>query len=255
MIPNGIEIRGNHLNKPQAWKGKVTVKTLFELKNAKNVVFAGNYLENNWSGSAFRITVRNQDGDAPFSTIEDVVIKENVINGAGEGINILGKDDTYPSQTLKRLTITDNVFLNIGGAAWEGSGYFVQVANGEEILISNNTSFNTGNIATFYGAIPRDFVFRDNIVGHGAYGIHGFSNMNAAKPLFHNNLFINNLSVPRADFSFPDGNMTASDFNSVGFADQGNNDYRLSARSRYRGKGTNRADLGSRINAAAIMKQ
>ncbi|HEY2848109.1 MAG TPA: hypothetical protein VGI80_09845, partial [Pyrinomonadaceae bacterium] len=44
LIPANIEIRGNHLNKPKAWATTATVKTLFEIKNAKNVTFTGNYL-------------------------------------------------------------------------------------------------------------------------------------------------------------------------------------------------------------------
>jgi hypothetical protein len=255
MTPTGIEVRGNHLNKPKAWKDKATVKTLFELKNAKNVQFVGNYLENNWKGSAFRLTIRNQDGGAPFSTIEDVVIKDNVINGTGDGINILGKDDTYPSQTMKRLTIANNVFLNIGGPAYEGSGYFIQVADGEGITITNNTVMNTGNIATFYGTVPRDFLFRDNIVGHGAYGIHGLGDMSGARAMFQNNLFVNSQNVSKSDFSFPDGNMSVSDYKSVGFMDLAGNDYRLASGSRYKGKGANRTDLGSNVNAPAIMRQ
>lgn len=247
MIPANIEVRGNHLNKPAAWKKKVTHKTHFELKNAKNVLFTGNYLENNWEGSAFRITIRNQDGGAPFSIVEDVVVKDNVINGAGDGINILGRDDTHPSQTMKRLTITNNLFLNIGGQAWDGSGYFIQIADGESILIANNTVFNSGNIATFYGAMPRDFVFRDNIMGHGLYGIHGIGDMKSAKGIFQNNVFVNNLRVASGDLAYPSGNIGVSDFKSVGFADTGRNDYRLSPGSKYKGKGSN-------INAADIMK-
>lgn len=248
LIPNGIEIRGNHLDKPKIWMQKATVKTLFELKNARNVQFVGNYLENNWKGSAFRITVRNQDGGATFSTIEDVVIRDNVINGGGEGINILGKDDTYPSQTLKRLTITNNLFLGIGGSAYEGSGYFIQVADGESITITNNTVFNTGNIATFYGPVPRDFVFKDNIVSHGLYGIHGLPDVRAAQKMFENNVFVNSQNVSRSDFSFPDGNTTVSDYRSVGFVNMGANDYRLSGGSKFKGKGAN-------IDSVTIMRQ
>ncbi len=111
LIPADIEIRGNHLNKPAEWNGKFTVKCLFELKNAKRVQFVENYLENNWVGSAFRITVRNENGKAQFSTIEDAVIKDNIVEGAGDGINILGTDDIHPSQTLKNLTISNNLFL------------------------------------------------------------------------------------------------------------------------------------------------
>jgi hypothetical protein len=179
--------------------------------------------------------------------VEDVVVKDNVVNGAGEGFNILGKDDTHPSQTMKRLTITNNLFLNIGGQAWDGSGYFIQIADGENILIANNTVFNSGNIATFYGTVPRDMVFRDNIMGHGLYGIHGFGDMKSAKSIFQNNVFVNNLRVASGDLAYPSGNIGVPDFKSVGFTDAGNNDYRLTQGSKYKGKGSN-------VNAAAVMK-
>ena len=233
LIPADIEVRGNHLNKPIEWKGKATTKCLFELKNAKRVQFVGNYLENNWDGSAFRITVRNQDGNAPFSTIEDVLIKDNVINGAGEGINILGKDDTNPSQTLQRLNIVNNIFLNIGGKNWEGRGYFVQISNGEDILITNNTVFNDGNITSFYGELPRKFLFRDNIVAHGYYGIHGFGDIKtpAGQKLFQNNVIVNNQRVTPSETAFPTGNFWIPDFKYVGFADFAKSDFRLAPTS------------------------
>ncbi len=101
QIPEDIEVRGNHLNKPRSWVGTTSMKTLFELKNAKRVQLLGNLMTNNWVGSALRITVRNQEGNAPFSTVEDVTIRDNVVQNAGDGINILGKDDSNPSQTLK----------------------------------------------------------------------------------------------------------------------------------------------------------
>ncbi len=247
LIPQDIEIRGNHLNKPAEWKKKVTVKTLFELKNAKRVEFAGNYLENNWAGSAFRITVRDQDGKAVFSTIEDAVIKDNIINGAGEGINILGLDDTNPSQTLKRLTIANNLFLNIGGDAFDGSGYFIQIADGDDITVSNNTVFNLGNITTFYNTLPRGFVFEDNIVGHGDYGIHGPLDMksDAAREMFHNNVIMNLNRVSPDVFSFPTGNTMVSDIKDVGFIDLSNKDYRLSPASKFHGKGRDGRNIGS----------
>ena len=240
LIPRDIEVRGNHLDKPAAWNGKATVKTLFELKNARRVQVVGNLLTNNWKGSAFRITVRNQDGDAPFSTIEDVTIRDNIIDRAGEGINILGRDDTHPSQTLKRLTIENNLFLNLaGGNGFEGSGYFVQVANGEDITIANNTVFNSGNITTFYGELPRAFVFRDNITGHGSYGVHGPLDMRSdgARAMFRDNIFMNLQGVSSGDYAFPDGNRMVSGLGEIGFVNTAAKDYRLKPTSKYRGKG------------------
>lgn len=255
LIPRDIEIRGNHLNKPAAWNGRATVKTLFELKNAKRVQLVGNLLTNNWKGSAFRITVRNQDGGAPFSTIEDITIRDNIIDRAGEGINILGRDDTQPSQTLKRLTIENNLFLNLnGGNGFEGSGYFIQVSDGEDITVANNTSFNSGNITTFYGQLPRRFIFRDNIVGHGSYGIHGPIDVRseAARSMFRDNLFMNLQGVSNGDYAFPDGNKMVQGLSQVGFADVSGKDFRLTPASKYRGKGCDLAPtLYSELLAAA----
>ncbi len=247
LIPQDIEVRGNHFNKPEAWRGKNSMKCLFEIKNAKRLKFTDNYLENNWLGSAFRITVRNQDGKAPFSTVEDVVIKNNIVRGTGEGINILGKDDTYPSQTMKNLSIANNLFLDIGAPGYEGGGYFVQIAGGENILVANNTAFNNGNIASFYGDLPANFLFRDNIVGHGNYGIHGLPNIKApeAARMFRNNVIINNRSVGADDTSFPNGNFFVRDASIVGFVNLAGKDFGLAANSRYKGKATNKSDIGA----------
>ena len=241
LIPTNIEIRGNHLNKPKAWATTASVKTLFEIKNAKNVTFAGNYLENNWKGAAFRITVRNQDGGSPYSTIEDVVIRDNVVKGSGDGINILGKDDAHPSQILRRLDIENNLFLDIVGAndGFDGSGYFIQVSDGESITIANNTAFNRGNIATIYDTMPRGFVMRDNIVGLGAYGVHAALDMKGdqARSMFSGNIFMNLNGVSDGDAAIPAGNTVVRGSGEVHFNDLPNGDYRLADSSKFRGKG------------------
>jgi len=247
LIPTNIEIRGNHLNKPRSWATTATVKTLFELKNAKNVTFAGNYLENNWKGSAFRVTVRNQDGGSPYSTIEDVVIRDNFVHGTGDGINILGKDDVHPSGTLRRLTIENNIFVDVVGEnnGFDGSGYFIQITDGEGITIANNTVFNRGNIATIYDTIPRGFVMRDNIVGVGAYGVHAALDMKSeqTRAMFSGNVLMNLNGVRDGDAAIPAGNTVVGGAGDVSFIDTGHGDYRLSANSKYRGKGASLAPL------------
>jgi hypothetical protein len=246
LIPQDIEIRGNRFNKPESWRGKNSMKCLFEIKNAKRLQFTGNYLENNWLGSAFRITVRNQEGSAPFSTIEDVVIKNNVIRGAGEGVNILGKDDTYPSRTLRNLSISNNLFIDIGSPGYEGGGYFIQIAGGENVLIANNTVFNGGNIVTFYGDRPGNFLFRENIVGHGNYGVHGLPDIRAAEArrMFVNNVIVNNRGVGSDDTSFPTGNFFVQNVTGVGFVGPSAGNFALSTGSRFKGKGSNGSDIG-----------
>lgn len=246
LTPQDIEVRRNHFNKPEKWKGKVGLKCLFELKNAKRVQVSENIFENNWIGAAFRITVRNDGGKAPFSVIEDVLIQNNIINGAGDGINILGQDDMYPSQVMKNLTISNNLLLNIGDKKYEGSGYFIQASKGDNIKISNNTSFNSGSPIIFHGGLPTNFLFRDNIVGHGNYGIHGFENIKSpsAQKTFANNIFVNNRSIPNSETSFSPNNFWVSDYNSVGFVNFNGNDFRLLPNSRFRGKGANGTNVG-----------
>ncbi len=253
LIPADIEVSNNHLAKPRDWVGKATVKTLFELKNAKRVKFTRNYLENNWEGSAFRITVRNQDGKAPFSTIEEVLIKDNVIDGAGEGVNILGRDNNYSSQIAKRIEIINNLFLRLGVEGFEGSGYFLQISGGEEVTIANNTVFNEGNIATFYGEVPHGLVVRDNIIGHGPYGVHASGELSAASAsrFFRNNAIVNNKSVGRDDAAFPPDSIWLAGYEAVGFVDLVRRNFALVGTSPVRGKGSNGGDIGCSLSTLA----
>jgi len=69
LVPADIEIRQNYLHKPGEWAGRATIKGMFELKNAKRVVIDGNVIESPIRTTALVLTVRNQDGTAPWSTI------------------------------------------------------------------------------------------------------------------------------------------------------------------------------------------
>src|SRR5262249_26656578 len=109
LVPSDIEIRQNHFFKPLSWrKGDLSyagtqwsIKTLFELKNARRVLVDRNIFENIWladqAGFAVQLTVRNQYGGAPWSTIEDVTFTGNIVRHSGSGISILGTDDPNPS--------------------------------------------------------------------------------------------------------------------------------------------------------------
>ncbi len=258
LIPEDIEIRGNHLNKPNEWRNKkFTMKNLFELKNSRRVNFVGNYLENSWAGSALTITVRNDGGTAPFSTIEDTLIKDNVIVNAADGLNVLGSDNLFPSRTLKRLNVINNLFLDIGGKTDLGQGYFLQITDGEDILIANNTAFNLGNVTNLYGVMPKNFLFRDNIVSHNSYGFHGFDGSIKsieAQRIFQNNIVVNNKKIPANETQFSPNNFWVQDFNAVGFQNFAQRDFRLASNSRYKGKGKDGKDIGSNLTVDSPAK-
>jgi biofilm PGA synthesis N-glycosyltransferase PgaC len=185
LVPADIEIVGNHLAKPLRWKQDDSryegvawsVKNLFELKNARRVLVDGNVFEYNWphaqNGFAILFTVRNQDGRAPWSVVEDVMFRGNVVRHVGGGMNILGHDDIHPSRRTSRIAIVDNIFADVGGS-W-GHGRLFQVLDGTDaVVIDHNTAFHTGT--PLFGGDTRPhtgFIFRNNIVQAGTASISG----------------------------------------------------------------------------------
>jgi hypothetical protein len=183
LVPSDIEFRNNHCAKPLAWKrgesgGKQqSVKNLFELKSARRVLADGNVFEHNWAdaqnGFAILMTVRNQDGGAPWSVVEDVVFSRNIVRNVGAGINLLGRDDNHASRQLKRVRIEQNLFEGVGGEQWGGNGCFLQLTESACVVVDRNTVFHTGNVIMSYGQPNPNFVFTNNLARHNEYGVIG----------------------------------------------------------------------------------
>jgi cellulose synthase/poly-beta-1,6-N-acetylglucosamine synthase-like glycosyltransferase len=185
LVPADIEIVRNHLAKPLRWKKDDpsfegvawSVKNLFELKNARRVLVDGNLFEYNWphaqNGFSILFTVRNQDGDAAWSVVEDVTFTNNLVRHVAAGINLLGRDDNHPSQQTQRIAIRNNVFLDVGGR-W-GHGRLFQLLDGTHaVTIEHNTAFQTGSLLFGGDRDPHTgFVFQGNIAPHNEYGITG----------------------------------------------------------------------------------
>jgi hypothetical protein len=192
LVPSDITIRQNHFAKPLSWwKNSPSfsgtewqVKNLLELKNARRVTIEGNLFENNWphaqTGYAILFQVRNQDGKAPWSTVEDVVFQRNVVRNVASVFAILGMDRTHPSgsQVLSRVTITQNLFYGVDKARLGGDGRLMIMTYGREIQLVNNTFLNNGEeTCVIYGwGLPTErFQFVGNLVNFGTYGIAGES--------------------------------------------------------------------------------
>jgi hypothetical protein len=187
LIPSDITIRRNYFTKPLEWRGqKWQVKNAFELKNARRVLVEGNIFENVWvaaqAGYAILLSTRNQDGKSPWSVVEDVTFRYNVIRHAANAINISGTDYDHPSVQGSRYRISHNLVYDINGATWGGSGNFLQVGNQpRDVVVEHNTVQHTGNVLTVYGkrdgapAIVDGFRFQDNLMRHNKYGVKGES--------------------------------------------------------------------------------
>ena len=266
LVPSDIEIVGNVFAKPLEWKENDrrfagvawTVKNLFELKNARRVLIAGNLFEYNWphaqNGFAILFTPRNQDGHAPWSVVEDVTFRDNVVRHVAAGVNILGQDDNHPSRQTSRIAIVNNVFADVGGQ-W-GHGRLFQLLDGtRDVVIDHNTAFPTGSI--LFGGDHRPhlgFVFQNNIVLAGSIGISGSNTAQGPPTLaryFPGAVVRRNLFIGGARERFPDDNFFPSAIGDVGVAPVAPGESFARVATRYAGVGTDGHDPGARLEAAA----
>jgi hypothetical protein len=156
------------------------VKNLFELKNAQRVRVEGNLIENNWAGGQFGyaivLTPRNQDGNAPWVRVRDIVITNNVIRHASGGVQITGYDYPNVSQQTQRVTVQNNLFDDIDTTKWGGTARVFVVGDGvASLTIDRNTIIHKTTAVLFaYGSQTMPgFVYTNNIAEHREYGITG----------------------------------------------------------------------------------
>ena len=264
MVPADIEIRRNQFSKPRSWRigdptyarTPWTIKNLFELKNARRVLIEGNLFEYNWphaqNGFAILFTVRNQDGAAPWSVVEDVTFQSNLVRHVGSGINILARDDIHPSQQAKRIRIANNLFDDVGGT-WGGGRLFQLLAGSADIAIEHNTALQTENIMSADGNPHVRFAYRDNITPHGAYGIIG-TGTGVGRPTiaayFPGAIIAKNVIIGGNPAQYPANNFFPRSVDEVGFVDRARGDYRLARSSRYRRSGSDGTDPGVDFDAS-----
>ena len=253
LVPTDIEIRRNYFTKPAEWAGTATLKTLIELKNARRVTIDGNVLDTAVRVTAVVLTVRNQDGRAPWSTLEDISVTNNIIRRASTGVNILGSDDRFPSQTAKRIKIENNLFLDLGMTA--DTTYFVQSNGAESVTVNHNTVQHSGNVVSGYGKPTIGFSFTNNIVQYNAYGIVCFiegpvcSDSPVCKCFprvaIKGNIIANNSNVGSSiQDMFPLGNFILGSFDQMGFIGYQNGNWQLSPTSKIKRRATDGKDPG-----------
>lgn len=262
LVPSDITFRRNLVSRPAAWRQQPwLVKNLFELKMARRVLVEQNVFERNWrggqSGYAILFTTANSGGHAPWATIEDVTFRHNIVRHAGGGINILGRDQHGdPSGVASRIRISGNLLYDIDGAEWGGAGIFLLIGEGpEQIVVENNTVIHTGNVISAYGGsasrpVPvRGFTFRDNLMRHNRYGVHGDGQSVGAGTIaayFPGALFSWNVLAGGQASRYPAGNMFPSVEEFEGsFVDFTAGDYRLKPESAFFRSSTDGGPIGA----------
>jgi len=258
LVPSDIEIVGNYFFKPTSWQSSNwTVKNLLELKNAQRVRVDGNVLEHNWpaaqNGYSILFTVRNQNGSAPWSVVQDVTFTHNIVRHLSSAINILGNDDLQRSQQTKRLLIANNVFEDVSGVNWGGFGRLVQVLDGAaNVTIDHNTAFQSGEIIVASGTANSGFTYTNNITPHNQNGVAGDNHYGdppgALSTYFPGALFRRNVLQGGTASKYPADNFFPATMSAVGFVNQAGGDYHLASSSAYSNAGTDGEDLGADID-------
>ncbi len=265
MVPSDIHICRNHFKKDLAWKGGGwNVKNLFELKNARRVVVAGNVMEYNWSdgqvGFAILFTVRNQDGTAPWSAVEDVTFSHNIVRHTASGMNISASDNLHPSQETARLFIAHNLVDEIDSATHGGQGRAFQFVygggKGKDIKIDHNTITKADNSALVMGDTApygTNFIFTNNVVARGQYGVFGSGQGEGKGALDH---YLSSYTMKKNVFfggsttsaTYPPDNAVSATAAEVAF----DANFALGVGSKFKGTATDGSDPGADI--AAVTK-
>lgn len=263
LVPSRIIFRGNHVTRPLAWRDSAfQIKNLLEMKNARRVVVEANVFENNWqaaqAGYAILMTPRNQDGGAPWSVVEEVDFRLNLVRHVAAAFNILGADSPNPSGQARAIRIIGNLVHDVDGSEWGGNGAFLLLGDGpRDIVVANNTVLQSGNVVSAYGGPPDrptpifDFTFRDNIVRHNRYGIHGADHgvgNDTIDAYFPGATITRNVMAGGPSYAYPPGNFfpPGEELESQ-FVDASSGDYRLVSGSPYARSGTSGGAIGADV--------
>jgi len=269
LVPSYIWIKGNHFYKPLAWKesGQWRVKNLLELKNARRLLIEANVFENNWaaaqSGFAILLTPRNQDGSSPWSVVEDVWFRYNLLRGVASGINLLGSDDIYTSRQTRNILIEHNLFEDVG-TRWGGRGIIFQLLNGTEtVVIRHNTAPDAARAIFAEGRPNVGFVYEDNLTLGGIGGTGTAAGDDTLATYFPDARFRQNVLIGGAARQYTGTSCDRIDcfpssLEAVGFQDLGARpgNWRLLSSSPYKGQATTpgaggpeRTDVGADVDS------
>jgi hypothetical protein len=274
LVPSDIEIRHNHFFKPLSWRvgdpsyagTHWTVKNLFELKNARRVLVEGNVFENSWgdaqTGFAILLKSADQEGTAPWSVTQDVTFNENIVRHAASAVAIEGRDPGGAVSYTRRVTVTGNLFDDIDGKTWKGSGDFLQITDGSaapdgsrngpgNVVVDHNTALQSRNVISAEG-VSKGFVYTNNITPHNRYGVHGSgrgTGLDTLRADFPGSLFDHNVLIHGKCTEYPAGNFCPATVEDVGFVDYAAGDYRLAQSSPFSAAAGDGTDIGADIGA------
>ncbi|MBX4189037.1 hypothetical protein KW785_00395 [Candidatus Parcubacteria bacterium] len=267
MLPNDMEIRGNHFFRPLTWRSGTSIydgvprleKNVIEFKIGKRLLMEGNVLENAWNdaqvGWGFTLWSVNQNGGCTWCETSDVVIRNNILKNVASPFGLSGVYGV--AVPMSRLYIANNIDYgrNADNPGWRE----FSIAGVSNITAVHNTMLIHGESFMIPdSAIPSaNLIFQDNVIGDGYYGItnavgSGIKGLDSATNkswTFDHNVFL--LSKNDQDstwlFPYPANNSYPVTLADIGFVSS--TDFHLSSNSPYKGKASDGSDPGADIDA------
>jgi hypothetical protein len=264
VVASDIEICHNHFYKPTSWKTDApdyagtawSVKNLLELKEGMRVLVADNTFEQVWVmaqvGYAMLFKSTNQSGGAPWNVTQDVTVVNNLIFDAGAGVNLLGKEGTV-DVAAHNIWLHNNLFYAIGTKAFDGDERLFQILpEVDNAWFTHNTGGAPNTFIASDGDVHKGFVFQDNVVEHGMYGIHGSGLGDGTSTLdaeFAGYVFDHDVIIGGDAKVYPAGSFYPADDSAVPFTDVTKGDWSLSSASSFKGKASDGTDPGVDMKA------
>jgi hypothetical protein len=236
-------------------------------------------------GFAIVVTPKNQSGSngsnlCPICQVTDVTIRNTSISHVGAGLQIANalSDNGGAPLDGQRYSIHDIVVDDLDGLKYTGPSEFAQISVSagapllQAVTINHITAFPVSTLFVIGDEIAttppmKNFVFTNSIVNAGIYPVWSTGSGGAANCAFYDvplttfnacfigSAFANNAIVaPPSSASagwpsknFFSGSMAAIQF--VNYNSGSGGDYHLQPSSPYKGKGTDRKDIGADMDA------
>ena len=274
LNPANLEFRHNYVTKPLEWRGRYTVKNLFELKDMRGAVIEENVFENNWAGA--------QDGTAilltpasfesgPDARVEDIIFRSNIVRKSSNGITMTGTDygdKNYPNIPVQnsRVRFENNLFAEISRKWSDGGsgGRFLLLTSGagpNDLTIDHNTIINDGTLITLDGGPTNNFIFTNNIAFHNEYGIIGGGKLGAGigntvlRAYMQRLTFKRNVIIGAESGRYPNDNFYPASLKNLRFIDLAAGNFALSNDSSFKMKATDGKDIGCDFAALKEMER
>lgn len=179
-MPTNIRVTNSTLTKNPEWVARgIQVKNALELKCAIDFEMENCILE--YGGTAegqgaylILLSTRNQDGTAPWTTIQHVKIRNCHARHAGAGIKILGRDDGQESVVMQDVVLDEIMFSDIDAATYGGDSRGITIMGAPDALTIQNVTIEAVNLGSTMYLIP--------------------------EPLLPTNLVLRNLKLPESDY-------------------------------------------------------